>query len=594
MGNTPASHVKHVLTIFAVFLILISMLMSNVCVSFPSVKESSKIIFVPDDFDMIQKAVKAANDGDTIIVRDGIYFENIDVFKSVKIISENGPNSTIIIADMPSDDVFDILSNNVTLSGFTIKGSSNAAGIFLHSLTSSCNISNNIIVDNFCGIRLDTALKNNISSNLIANNTYGITLDSSSRENTISENIIKRNVHGIYLSDSFNNKIYLNCFMNENNVYSSDSTNIWSTPEEVSYLYENRNLTSFLGNFWSDYYGEDLDNNGIGDYPYKIGSMDADEYPLMGLFKNNVIPLVDIFPPVIEFVNVSSIHPKPNEDIKIVAYVIDRGSGVNRTILWYSINYETWIPLEMVKNNSYWTAIIPGKPEGTTIEFYIEAFDNQGNRGESEIYYLTVRATYYLPSNQSGGIFAAAFALIVLLLLMFLAIVGYISSREEEPTILPSRPVVNQRTEDEYSLPEEQAANLKKDLLSELPKLSEEEKDILFELESEKSALEDLLKDLDEKYKLQKINAKEYYELYKKYKRELYLVEKKLREFKVKLGLRGTLRCMVCGLEIKSGEDIVFCRYCNSPAHREHLLEWLHIKRICPYCRHPLRETDLL
>jgi len=177
---------------------------------------------------------------------------------------------------------------------------------------------------------------------------------------------------------------------------------------------------------------------------------------------------------------------------------------------------------------------------------------------------------------------------------MFLAIVGYISSREEEPTILPSRPVVNQRTEDEYSLPEEQAANLKKDLLSELPKLSEEEKDILFELESEKSALEDLLKDLDEKYKLQKINAKEYYELYKKYKRELYLVEKKLREFKVKLGLRGTLRCMVCGLEIKSGEDIVFCRYCNSPAHREHLLEWLHIKGICPYCRHPLRETDLL
>ena len=35
------------------------------------------IIYVPDDYKTIQKAIDNASDGDTIIVRDGIYKENI-------------------------------------------------------------------------------------------------------------------------------------------------------------------------------------------------------------------------------------------------------------------------------------------------------------------------------------------------------------------------------------------------------------------------------------------------------------------------------------------------------------------------------------
>jgi len=585
---------KRILVVFVILFILATTLRFNLCSGFSSFKVNGKVIFVPDDFNTIKEAVKAASDGDVIIVRDGVYFENIDVLKSVKIISENGPNSTVILADVINDNVFDIFSDNVTIFGFTIKDADVAAGIFLHYGINHCNISNNIITENLYGIRLTTASNNVISDNTVANNTYGIVLDSYSRENTISRNLIKGNAHGLYLKESFGNKIYLNCFLSEENAYSSDSTNIWNTPQKVNYFYKNKNFTSFLGNFWNDYSGEDLNSDGIGDQPYNISLSDTDEYPLMGPFKNNTILLLDLFPPVVEFVNITPSSPEPNEDIKIIAHITDRGSSVNKTILWYSTNYEPWIPIEMVENNSYWVAVIPGQPEGTDIEFYIEAFDNQGNVARSHIYFLTVSTTYHSSPNPSNEAFSAALAVIALLILISLAFLGFIGSRGQETTTFQNWQTSSQGSEDRDSTQLKETVNFDKKLPLEVPKLSEEDKNILFELESEKSALEDLLRNLDEKLRLRKIDVKEYYELYKEYKRELYLIKKKLTEFKVKLGLRGTLRCMVCGLEIRSGEDIVFCRYCNSPAHREHLLEWLHIKGICPYCRHPLRETDLL
>jgi len=53
-------------------------------------------------------------------------------------------------------------------------------------------------------------------------------------------------------------------------------------------------------------------------------------------------------------------------------------------------------------------------------------------------------------------------------------------------------------------------------------------------------------------------------------------------------------RCMICALEIRDTDDVVFCPYCYYPAHREHMLEWLHVKGICPHCRRPLRENKLI
>jgi parallel beta-helix repeat protein len=71
----------------------------------------------------IQAAVDAASRGDTIIVRDGTYIENVDVTKDhLTIRSENGAESTIVQAANPNDHVFEVTADYVNIYGFTIKG----------------------------------------------------------------------------------------------------------------------------------------------------------------------------------------------------------------------------------------------------------------------------------------------------------------------------------------------------------------------------------------------------------------------------------------------------------------------------------------
>jgi len=54
-------------------------------------------IYVPYNYPTIQAAVDAANPGDTIIVQDGTYVENVGVNKNHLIIrSENEAEATII------------------------------------------------------------------------------------------------------------------------------------------------------------------------------------------------------------------------------------------------------------------------------------------------------------------------------------------------------------------------------------------------------------------------------------------------------------------------------------------------------------------
>lgn len=57
-----------------------------------SVAQGPRLIWVPDDFARIQDAINASTDFDTIRVRDGVYYESINLFgKGVWLESEQGP-----------------------------------------------------------------------------------------------------------------------------------------------------------------------------------------------------------------------------------------------------------------------------------------------------------------------------------------------------------------------------------------------------------------------------------------------------------------------------------------------------------------------
>ena len=73
----------------------LSVCVAFVLCAFASVA-SARTIYVPDDYAKIQWAVDNASAGDTIIVRDGIYYESITVSRQLTIKSEKGPANCIV------------------------------------------------------------------------------------------------------------------------------------------------------------------------------------------------------------------------------------------------------------------------------------------------------------------------------------------------------------------------------------------------------------------------------------------------------------------------------------------------------------------
>ena len=132
-----------------------------------------KTIIVPDDYSTIQEAINNANDGDTIYVRAGTYYENLAVDKSVILSGEN--RETTIIDAGGIGTVVTVTADYVTLSGFTITNSGDFnIGIHIPSgieiiESSYNNISSNIISNNLHGIMFDTSKKNIIHSNKFIN-----------------------------------------------------------------------------------------------------------------------------------------------------------------------------------------------------------------------------------------------------------------------------------------------------------------------------------------------------------------------------------------------------------------------------------------
>lgn len=271
---------------------------------------------VPTDFPSIQAAINNATPGDTILVGNGTYFENLVINKTVSLIGQGPTLTTVDGREIGS--VFNITSDNVVVRGFSIRKS--AINPFSSAINidscNECRISDNRIFDSYDGITLHSSTGNTISNNTILNNFYtGISLYFSTG-NIISENVVKQNYDGVnfysssdnvvaknFISDSYtgmslyssssnlitgnvvslssyyglitaiysnNNTIYHNNFNNTNQVFVSDSVNTWNFSGE--------------GNYWARSILLDLNKDGIGDTTYSLDANNIDYHPLMGAF----------------------------------------------------------------------------------------------------------------------------------------------------------------------------------------------------------------------------------------------------------------------------------------------------------------------
>lgn len=192
---------------------------------------------------------------------NGIHLEN----------SGNGTVSSNIITNCSSSAIFLSNSDNTTVNSNNITIAS--IGIFFQYIDNS-TASDNHITNTSAGIILEDTINNTVSGNIIANANYGIDVRKSSNC-TLTGNIVRNNSEiGIYLWWRTGDCLVWDNLLSGNrrhNAYDENSTSHWDNGTH--------------GNYYDDYYGPDLDHDGIGDISYSIpGSGGAqDRYPLVNL-----------------------------------------------------------------------------------------------------------------------------------------------------------------------------------------------------------------------------------------------------------------------------------------------------------------------
>jgi parallel beta-helix repeat protein len=226
---------------------------------------------------MQNKVTNSGGEGIELIVSHYNTIENNDIL-------DNGLKGIAMFWGSTHNNItYNVIANNA--GGVSIEGGSNnnvveniitnSSGVFI--MGSSNNIIKNTIINNNVGngIFMWPGSDTNIRGNIIMNSEYGIYLGGGSQNNKIYENSIINNKFGIYMAH-INNTVYHNNFVNnEKQAYNHylGFKNVWDDGYPSG------------GNYWGDYTGVDINNDGLGDTPYVIDENNTDRHPLMAPFR---------------------------------------------------------------------------------------------------------------------------------------------------------------------------------------------------------------------------------------------------------------------------------------------------------------------
>jgi parallel beta-helix repeat protein len=269
------------------------------------------------DYFTIQEAIDApeTQNGHTIKVEPGIYYENIVLYKSISLIGENMSNTTI--DGNRTGTVVYVTASNVIIEEFTIRNSGvygPYSGIRLRYVQ-NCRITNNTVIDNWAGI---------------------------------------------WLEYSSNNLIYHNNFINNTAAQASVSpgyVNTWDNGYRSG------------GNYWSNYAGTDsysgpyqneTGSDGIGDTSLVLDANNRDRYPLMSPWPSELsihelqVTLkapIRLSPGNSTLLEATLWNYGFSDEQNVTFYLLVNGTVVNSTTISlleadssYTINY-LWVPI---------------------------------------------------------------------------------------------------------------------------------------------------------------------------------------------------------------------------------------------------------
>lgn len=217
---------------------------------------------------------------------------------------------------VPKDAGYVALVNctNVTVEDVIL--TSNERGVLLVGTKYSL-IENVTMLGNDKGIALHTSNNNTVRMNNLISINWQAIYCMSSHNNTFTGNTVRDAAYGILTQNSDGNTIYHNNFIdNAEQLHQINSSSMWDNGGE--------------GNYWSDYKGEDLDGDGVGDS--MLPHLGVDNHPLINMF-DEIPPKADagMNQTVMKNAVVTFNASGSWDNIGIIDYKWDFGDGSNAT-----------------------------------------------------------------------------------------------------------------------------------------------------------------------------------------------------------------------------------------------------------------------